>query len=205
MSADSYCTLHTVANRCWFVAIQTKSNKAHFSEHMVIVNFQKLRLNCKIKIFYTTGTQKKSNCFRVDGFCDHLSIIFEAVGCFYLFCGCQEVQPGLNDEDIVKGQKKKELDKLRWPYLREMYLIVAMSEVGWKQKHRENHDIKSSVRSAFPLRRQLPTIFRKDDSFPPGHWGVQGRVSRKKTADLTSRNVDVEFLPYKGNDYYTTF
>ena len=37
--------------------------------------------------------------------------IFEALGCFYHFCECQKVQPSLSDEDIVKTQKKREMDE----------------------------------------------------------------------------------------------
>ena len=38
--------------------------------------------DCKIESFYTTGTQKKIDCFKVDSFCAHCNTVFEAMGCF---------------------------------------------------------------------------------------------------------------------------
>ena len=37
-------------------------------ENMVMSYFQRQRPDCKIENFYTTGTQKKIDCFKVDGF-----------------------------------------------------------------------------------------------------------------------------------------
>ena len=109
-----------------------------------------------IESFYTTGTQQKIDCSSVDGFCGHCYTIFEALGCFYHFCECQEVQPCLTDEDIDRGQKKREMDELRRSYLREKnYSIIEMWECEWKQKLRENDDIKSFVWSSFPFKRPL--------------------------------------------------
>ena len=83
-----------------------RSNKARSFENMVMAFFQSSRPECKIESFYTIGTQRKIDCFSVDGFCGHCSTVFEALGCFYHFCECQEVQPGLTEEDIVKGQER---------------------------------------------------------------------------------------------------
>ena len=44
----------------------------------------------KIKSFYTTGKQKKIDCFYVDGYCDHHKTVIEAMGCYYHFCSCQK-------------------------------------------------------------------------------------------------------------------
>ena len=56
--------------------------------------------------FYTTGTQKKIDCFKVDGFCAHCNTVFEAKGCFYHYCSYQEARPALTEEDIERGNKK---------------------------------------------------------------------------------------------------
>ena len=72
-----------------------------------------------------------------------------------LFCEKQEVQPRLTDKIIVEGQKW-EMDNLRQSYMQEKnYSIVEMWECEWKQNLRENHEIKSFVRSAFPFKRPL--------------------------------------------------
>ena len=78
------------------------------------------------------------------------------MGCFYHFYECQEGQPCLTDEDIVKGQRKREMDELRRSYLREKsYSIIEIWECQWKLHLRENHEIKCFVRSTFPYKRPL--------------------------------------------------
>ena len=69
--------------------------------------FQNSGPECNIVSFNTTGTQRKIDWFSVNGFCSHCNTIFEALGGFYHFCECQEGQPCLTDEDIVKGKKKE--------------------------------------------------------------------------------------------------
>ena len=123
---------------------------------MALASFQNSRPECNIENFYTAGTHRKIDCFSVDGFCSHCNTIFEALGCFYYFCECQEGQLCLTDEDIVKGQRKREMDELRRFYLREKnYPIIEMWECQWKLHMRENHEIMSFVRSTFPYKRPL--------------------------------------------------
>ena len=93
--------------------LKPRSNKAQPLENMVMASFQSSRPESKIESFYAAGTQRKIDCFSVDGFCAHCRTVFEALGCFYHFCQCQEVQPGLTGEDIVKGHRKRELHELR--------------------------------------------------------------------------------------------
>ena len=86
---------------------------------MVVSYFQRTRPDCKIESFYTTGRQKKIDCFSVDGFCSHCITVFEAMGCFHHFCPCQELHPSLTEEDIKRGSRKRELDELRGGYIQE--------------------------------------------------------------------------------------
>ena len=107
---------------CWeFHAVlhrfKPRSIKVRCFENMIKVFFQSSRAECEIEKFYTTGTQQIIDCFSVDGFCGHCSTVFEALRCFYHFCGCQEVQPGLTEEDNVRRNIKKELDELRQCHL----------------------------------------------------------------------------------------
>ena len=90
-----------------------RSNKTRYFDIMVKGFSQSSRPECKKESFCITRTQRKIDCFSVDGFRGHCNTVFEAFGCFYHFCECEEVQPGLIWEDIVKGHKKREVDKLR--------------------------------------------------------------------------------------------
>ena len=66
-----------------------KQNKSRNFENMVMSYFQRQRPDFKIERSYTTGTQKKNDCFKVDGFCAPCKTVFEAMGCFYHYCPCQ--------------------------------------------------------------------------------------------------------------------
>ena len=57
--------------------LKPQQNKSRNFEKMVMSYFQRQRPDCKIESFYTTRTQKKIVCFRVDGFCAHCNIVFE--------------------------------------------------------------------------------------------------------------------------------
>ena len=69
--------------------------------------------------FYTTGTQKKIDCFKVDGFCARCKTVFEALGCFYHHCPCQEARPSLTEDDIERGNRKREMEQMRKQYNKE--------------------------------------------------------------------------------------
>ena len=96
-----------------------RQNKTRSFENMVLSHFQRTRPECEIKSFFTTGRQKKVDCFSVDGFCSHCNTVFEAKDCFYHFCACQELRPSLTEEDVERGSKKRELDASRRPYKQE--------------------------------------------------------------------------------------
>ena len=66
------------------------------------------RPDCKIESYYTTGTQKKADCFSVDGYCNHCKTVFEAMGCYFHLCPCQEARPSLTDDEIKRGTRKRE-------------------------------------------------------------------------------------------------
>ena len=95
------CEYDTESNR-----FKPQQNKSRNLENMVMSYFQRQRPDCKIESFYTTGTQKKIDCFKVDGFCAHCKTVFEAMGCFYHYCPCQEARLSLTEENIERGNKK---------------------------------------------------------------------------------------------------
>ena len=96
-----------------------RQNKTRSFENMVMPFFQRTRPDCESESFFTTGRQKEIDCFNVDGFCSHCNTVFEARGCFYHFCPCQELRPSLTEEDIQRGSKKRDLDALRRHYIQE--------------------------------------------------------------------------------------
>ena len=78
------------------------------------------------------------------------------MGCYYRFCPCQETRPSLSDEDIEKGNNKREMDDLRREYIREKeYKIEEMCECEWWQNFKTNEKIKNHLRSNFPYKRPL--------------------------------------------------
>ena len=77
-----------------------RQNKTLGLENIVMSFFQRTRPECEIESFFTTGRQKKIDCFSVDEFCVHCNTVFEAMGCIYVFCPCQELRPSLTEEDI---------------------------------------------------------------------------------------------------------
>ena len=91
-----------------------RQNKTRSFENMAMSYYRRIRPECKIVSFYTTGTQKQIDCFSVDGFCEHFNTVFEAMGCYYYYCSCQEARPSLTEEVIQRGTKKREMDELRW-------------------------------------------------------------------------------------------
>ena len=84
---------------------------------MIMSFIQRTRPEGKIQYIFTTGRQKKIDCFSVDGFCSHCNTVFEAMGCFYHFCPCQELRPSLTEEHIQRGSRKRELEALRRHYI----------------------------------------------------------------------------------------
>ena len=109
-----------------------QQNKSRNFEKMFMSYFQRQRADCKIESFYTTGTQKKIHCFKSDGFCAHCNAVFEAMGCFYNYCPCQETRPSPTEEDIERGNKKREMDQMGKQYIKEKrYNVVEMCECEW--------------------------------------------------------------------------
>ena len=133
-----------------------RQNKTRSFENMVLSYFQRTRQEYKIESFFTTGRQKKIDCFSVDGFCSHCNSVFEALGCFYHFCTCQELRPSLTEEDIQRGSKKRELDALRRHYIQEKcFKVIEMWESEWWRLYKTTNTVKQHIREHFPYRCSL--------------------------------------------------
>ena len=79
-----------------------RQNKCRSFENIVRSYFQRSRPDCQIESIVTTGRQKKKDCFNVDGFCYHCNTDFEAMGCCYHYCPCEEARPSLTDTDFER-------------------------------------------------------------------------------------------------------
>ena len=128
-----------------------RQNKTRSFENIVMSFFQRTRPECKIESFFTTGRQKKTDCFSVDGFCSHCNTVFEAMGCFYHFCPCQELRRSLTDDDIHHGSKKRVLDALRRHYIQEKgYKVIEIWECKWWRLYKTSNTVKQHIREHFP-------------------------------------------------------
>ena len=100
---------------------KARHNRNRNFENVVVSFNQETRPVCKIESFFTSGKQKKnSDCLKVDGYCDHSKTVFAAMGCYYHFCSCQEARPSLTDQDIERGNKKREMDDMRREYIKDI-------------------------------------------------------------------------------------
>ena len=115
--------------------------------------YQETRPACKIESFFTSGNEKKINCFNGDGFCDQCRTVFEAMGCYYHFCSRQEARPSLTDQDIERGNRKRSMHDMRWEYIKEKGYKVE--ECEWCESFKTNDKIKNHVRTRFPYKRTL--------------------------------------------------
>ena len=133
-----------------------RQNKTRSFENMVMSYFQRKRPECEIESFFTTGRQKKIDCFSVDGFCSHCNTVFEAMGCFYHSCPCQELRPSLTEEDIQRGSKKRQLDALRRHCIQEKgFKVFEMWECEWWGLYKSTNIVKQHIRKHFPSNRSL--------------------------------------------------
>ena len=132
-----------------------QNNPRNF-ENMVLSCFQKQSLDCKNESFYTTGTQKKIDCFKADGFCALYNTVIEAMGCFYHYRPCREARRSLTDEDIENGNRKREMDQMRKQYIKEKrYIVVGMWECEWWNLQKTTTCVKTDLRESFPYTRPL--------------------------------------------------
>ena len=126
-------------------------NKCRSFENMVLSYFQQSRPGCKIESNVTFGRQKKIDCFSVDGICYHCKTVFEAMGCYYHYCLCQEARSSLTDTDIERGVKKRQQDEMRRDYIQQKgYQIVEMWGVSGGVSIKLMHQSNATSKKTFP-------------------------------------------------------
>ena len=98
---------------------------------MVLLYFQQSRPGCKSESNVTTGRQKKIDCLSLDGICYNCNTVFEAMGCYFHYCPCQEAWPSLTDNEIMSGIKKKRQHQMRKEYIQQKgYKIIEKLQCG---------------------------------------------------------------------------
>ena len=135
---------------------KTRQNKTRSYESMVMSCFQRTRPKCEIESFFTTGRQKKNDCFIVDGFCSDCNTVFEAMGCSYHFCPCQDLRPSLTEGGIQGGSKKRKLDALRRHYKQENgFKVIELRQCECWRLYKTSNTVKQHIREHFPYRCSL--------------------------------------------------
>ena len=87
--------------------------------------------NVKLKASLQQADRRKLTASVLMGFV-LIATVFEAMGCFYHFCPCQELRLYLTEEDIQRGSKKRELDAMRRNYIQEKGIkVIEMWECEW--------------------------------------------------------------------------
>ena len=135
--------------------LMPRQNKTRSFKSMVLSYFQQIRPDCNIESNVTTGGTKKIGCFSVDGICNHCNTLFEAMGCYFHYCSCQEARPSLTDNEITRN-KKGEQDQMRKDYIEQKrYKIIEMWECNWWDLYRTDATVKKHLRANFPYQRPL--------------------------------------------------
>ena len=133
-----------------------RQNKTRSFENMVKFYFQRTRRESEIESSYTTGRQKKIDRFSVDGFCSLCNTVFEALGCFYHFCPCQELPSSLTEEDVKRGSRRRELDELRRSYIQDKsFTVIEKWECEWWRLYKTTTNVKLHIPEKFPYKRSL--------------------------------------------------
>ena len=65
--------------------VEARTHKLRAVGNMVITHLQPQCPECTFESYYSTGKQKKIDCFCVDVFCAHCNTVFEAMGCCFHF------------------------------------------------------------------------------------------------------------------------
>ena len=113
-------------------------------------------LTVKLGVSTPQELKKKIDCFKADGFCPHCGTVFEAMGCFYHHCSCQEARPSLTGGNIERGNKKREMDQLRKQYIKEKaYNVVENWECESWILYKATTCVEKLLRESFSYKRSM--------------------------------------------------
>ena len=89
-----------------------------------------------MKAIRQPGNRKRLTVLARTGFVR--DTVFEAMGCFFHFCPCQESRASLSEEEMLRGIRKREHDEMRRDFLRNKgYNIVEVWECKWWERVKE--------------------------------------------------------------------
>ena len=89
-------------------------------------------------------------------FCAHCNTVFEAMGCFYPYCPCQEARLSLTEKVIERGNKNREMDQTRKQYIdKKGHNVVEVWECEWWNLYRTTTFVEEQLRESFPYKRPL--------------------------------------------------
>ena len=135
---------------------RARHNRSRNLENTVKSFYHEQRPECEIKSFFTSRKQKIIECFNLDGYRDHCKTVFEALGCYYQFCSCQEIRPSLLDPDTEQGNKKREMDEMRWEYIKEKgYKLEEIWKREWWENFKTKNKIKNHVRTCIFYKKKI--------------------------------------------------
>ena len=178
--------------------------------------FQLTRPKCKIASFYTTGRQKKTDCFKVDEFCFRCHITLKAMGCFYFFVPLKMyVLVSLKKLPNEVAGEKSSMNSDEVTYRINVSLSLKCGSVGggallknisekmfltcYVQSDVEIHEV---LRANFA---NLPPIFKKILIRKKVFVGPNERLCRRRSNNVsTSENVDIEFQITKRKSDYSS-
>ena len=130
-------------------------NRRRRFENMVMDHFRNTRPECTIESIYTTGKQHKIENFNVDGFCGHCDTVFEAMGCFYHGCDCQQKEK-VTSEILKRWKKRKNYDAERKEYIiGKGFQVIEIWECCWWKQVKDDKDIRERLKKNFPFRKPL--------------------------------------------------
>ena len=109
-----------------------RQDKTRSFENMIMSYFQRVRPQCKVESFYTTGIQENIDAYSVDGFCGHCSIVSQAKGCYYQYLPFEEARSDLTKKENKRGMRKRELPEVREQYMQEKdYNVIELYGCNW--------------------------------------------------------------------------
>ena len=80
------------------------------------------------------------------------------MGCYFHFCSCQEARPSLIDQDIERGNKKREMDDMRREHIKEKgYKVEETWECEWWENFVTDDKTQNPVSTQFHYKRLLST------------------------------------------------
>ena len=94
---------------------------------------------------------QKTDLFGVDGIFYHYNTVFQAMGCYYHYCPCQEAGLSLQDTDIERRVKKRQQDEMRRDYIQQKdHQTVEIWSVSGGVSIELMHQSKITSEKTFP-------------------------------------------------------